>query len=122
MSWLLVALGGALGAVSRYGIGRVLLVYPGFPFATLVVNVTGSFFIGYLAALFLQRPGSDDLRLLLVTGFLGAFTTFSAFSLETLMLYQQGEPFRAALNILLSLVLCLGAVSAGFLLARQFLS
>jgi len=121
MSWLLVAIGGALGAVSRYGVSRVLLVYPGFPFATLVVNVVGSLFIGYLTALLFERSGADDLRLLLITGFLGAFTTFSAFSLETLLLYQQGEIVRAILNVTLNLVLCLVAVSGGFILARQFM-
>jgi len=121
MSWILVAIGGALGAVSRYGISRVLLVYPGFPFATLVVNVVGSLFIGYLTALLVDRSGADDLRLLLITGFLGAFTTFSAFSLETLLLYQQGEIVRAILNVTLNLVLCLVAVSGGFILARQFM-
>jgi len=120
-AWLLVAVGGALGALARYGIGRILSSCTVFPLATLTVNVLGSLCIGYLAALWLVRPDADDIRLFLITGFLGAFTTFSAFSLDTLMLVQQGEPMRAGLNVIANLVLCLLAVTIGFALARQFM-
>lgn len=119
-SWIWVGLGGALGAMARFGIQRVLAVYPSIPLATLTVNVLGSFFIGYLAALFLARSGADDLRLFLVTGFLGAFTTFSTFSLETLELLQQGETMRGMVNIASNVIFCLIAVWLGYWLARQF--
>lgn len=120
-AWIWVGLGGALGAIARFGVQRVLAVYPTLPLATLTVNVLGSFFIGYLAALILARTGTDDLRLFLVTGFLGAFTTFSTFSLETLHLFQQGEVFRGVLNVAANVLFCLLAVWLGFVLARQFM-
>ncbi len=120
-AWLWVGLGGALGAVARFAVQRVLSVYPAFPLATLTVNVLGSFFIGYLAALFLVRTDANDLRLFLVTGFLGAFTTFSTFSLETLQLFQHGEAVRGIVNIAANMAFCLIAVWLGFVLARQFM-
>lgn len=119
---LLIALGGAFGAVSRYlvSISMQSWLGRGFPYGTLLVNVLGSFIIGFLSVLLLDRLShSSELRALLMVGFLGAFTTFSSFSLETLSLYEQGAYGLATLNILANVVLCLLAVTAAVMLARQ---
>lgn len=118
-----IAIGGALGSVCRYGISTGLYRYLGqaFPFGTLAVNVIGSFLMGALSVLIVERFTQVDsvLRSLLVIGFLGGFTTFSAFSLETLNLLINGTPRSAILNIILSLSLCLIAVWLGALLGRR---
>jgi CrcB protein len=114
-----VALGGALGSVARYASSGIAVRWLGmeFPYATLFVNVTGSFTIGLLAALVASdgRPllGADG-RAFLLVGVLGGFTTFSSFSLETLNLARSGALGPAALNVAGSVVLCLAAVSLGF--------
>lgn len=120
LQWWLVAAGGAVGAVARYAVAIALTGHTsGFPWATLLVNVLGSFLIGVLATWLLSRgTPADVLRWLLLVGFLGAFTTFSSFSLDTLTLLQQGEWLRALLNIIGNLGLCLLAVFAGAGLAR----
>ena len=119
MTYLLVALGGALGSVARYAVslGAARWLGAGFPWGTLIVNVAGSFAIGLLAALVTAdgRPAlGSDARALVMVGILGGFTTFSSFSLETLTLARAGELGAAAANASLSLVLCLGAVWLGF--------
>jgi len=114
---LLVALGGAVGSVARYGAGLAAARWlgAGFPWGTLIVNVLGSFAIGVLAA----RVGPEDesLRLLLGVGLLGGFTTFSTFSLEMLRLMEQ-HPLQAVLYAGASVVLGLGACWMGFALGR----
>ncbi|KQS63319.1 hypothetical protein ASG39_15630 [Rhizobium sp. Leaf371] len=118
---LLVALGGASGSVLRYlaGIASVRLMGAGFPWGTLFVNVTGSFLIGVLSEVIARRFGaSPELRLFLVTGILGGYTTFSAFSLDAAMLAEQGQFGAAALYVALSLVLSGLAVVAGLALMR----
>ena len=119
---LLIATGGALGAVSRYLVsnGVHTLLGRGFPYGTLSVNVLGSLLMGFLYILLLERldPGAHWRPLLLV-GFLGAFTTFSTFSIETLNLVEGGELFRAMLNVFLSVSTCLVACWAGVILGRQ---
>jgi CrcB protein len=120
-AWLAVALGGALGAVSRYGSSRLLATWlgAGFPFGTLAVNVLGSGIAGWLFVRLVENGhGSDSLRALLIVGFLGAFTTFSAFSVETLRLLDNGSVGLALLNVLLNVVSCLAAAAAGIALAR----
>ena len=118
---LAVALGGALGASLRYLLAATThgLLGHAFPYGTLLVNVLGSLLIGYLVVL-LPDHGSHAtmLRLLLITGLLGGFTTYSAFSIETLTLLQEGQLLKAGLNIALTLLGCLFAVWAGYLLAR----
>ena len=118
---LAVALGGAVGGAARVavssGVGRVL--GEGFPWGTLVVNVTGAGLIGVAAALALP-DGVDSIEergrwALLVVGVLGSYTTVSSFSLETLVLLQSGEPGRAAANVAASVGLCLGAAAAAYL-------
>lgn len=120
MPFLWVGVGGFLGAIARYFVGRLLYSYVGFPWATLVVNIVGSFLIGMTSVWLLQRSNSaDELRLLIVVGFLGAFTTFSAFSLETLTLLQSGNHHKAFVNIAANVALCLMAVWMGFSIVRQ---
>ena len=117
-----VAGGGALGALMRYGVGVALAGRGGFPWATLSVNVIGSLLFGFLAIWLTERtPLALELRAFVLIGVLGAFTTFSAFSWETLMLLQQGETTRAAMNMFASVLLCVFAAAAGLWLARQFL-
>lgn len=112
---LLVALGGACGAVLRYLIvSASSLLGVNFPLGTLVVNVAGSLLIGFVASYWgLSGTGSDASRLLFQTGMLGAFTTFSAFSLDSFGLWQSGNFRGAALNIALNVILCLIAVAVG---------
>ena len=112
----LVAAGGALGSVVRYLVSVLALEWLGaaFPWGTLAVNVIGSALIGVLAGLGV----SGDWRLFLVTGCMGGFTTFSAFSLETGMLFER-SPALAALYVVMSLALGLGAFAAGLLLIRN---
>lgn len=120
---LAIAAGGALGALGRYGVTQGVhgLLGRGFPYGTLTANVIGSLIIGVLFVLLIERQEvSPELRGFLIVGFLGAFTTFSSFSLETVNLMSQGEMTKALLNILLSVTLCLAATWVGILLARQF--
>ena len=115
---LQVAIGGALGSVARYGVnvlaGRLL---PGYPLGTLVVNVLGCLMMGFLAGAIAHR-GGQHLAPLLLTGLLGGFTTFSAFSLDALTLWQRGEGVLATGYVLVSIFLSLAAVFAGLALAR----
>ena len=118
-----VAAGGALGASLRYLLANLTHDILGheFPYGTLVVNVFGSLLIGYLLVLLPEQEGGVPIvRLLLITGVLGGFTTYSAFSVETLQLAQDGDLTKAALNIGITLLSCFVAVWAGFLLARVF--
>lgn len=113
-TYFLVALGSALGGVARHGLSEAILRHAdpaGVPWWTILVNVTGSFAIGYLAQS--VAPDSTELRALLMVGLLGGYTTFSAFSLQTLDLARNGDWTGAALNVALSVVLCLVAVAAG---------
>lgn len=120
----LVAVGGALGSVGRYlvGLAMLRLMGPAFPWGTFTVNVVGSFLIGVLAELIVIRfAASGELRLLLVTGILGGFTTFSSFSLDAFSLYEKGEPLTALAYLFGSLVLSLAAVLAGVAAMRAAL-
>jgi CrcB protein len=101
----LVALGGARGACLRYSIGT-WISFETFPLATILVNVIGSFFLGMVALSLSQNLMSADLALFLGTGILGAFTTMSAFSVETVELLQSGNSSTAGLYIVLTFTLC----------------
>ena len=120
-----VAFGGALGAVFRYlmmsGIGH--FIHAGFPYATLVVNVVGSFALGSLIEIMVLSwsPG-QEMRSFLVVGVLGAFTTFSTFSQDVVFLMERGELSSAGLYIALSVVLSIAGVFAGMMLFRQILA
>ncbi len=118
---LLVGLAGAAGAVSRYGVGLLAERWLGvqFAFGTLAVNILGCLALGYL--LELERGTSlisHPVRLLFAVGFLGAFTTFSTFGYETVRYFQSGATHLALLNVSANLVLGMGAVWLGFVLAR----
>lgn len=120
MHWLLVFIGGGLGAMTRHGINRagLALLGPGFPWWTLAINVTGSFAIGLLAGLFGALESGQNLRLFVTTGFLGGFTTFSAFSLDALILWERGAALQASLYVLGSVILSLLAAAAGLMVTR----
>lgn len=118
---LAIAGGGAIGAVLRHGFNvmAVRLLGHGFPWGTLGVNVIGSFIMGVLIALFAHfYTPSPALRVFLVTGFLGAFTTFSTFSLDAVSLYERGDIGQAAGYIVLSVVLSVAALVAGLVIIR----
>ncbi len=111
-----VAIGGACGASLRFYISQLVLNWlgKGFPFATLMVNICGSFVMGLLYQLIEHEILDINIhRTLIGIGFLGAFTTFSTFSLDSLLLLQQGDVLKAALNILLNVSLCIGAAALG---------
>ena len=121
--WLAVALGGALGSVGRYGLGLATrALWPGWPWGTFLVNVIGSFAIGLLFAGFLLRPAPEWLRLGLITGVLGGFTTFSAFSIETLELLRADGAFGAGIYVIATLLAGLAACALGMWLARGLLA
>ena len=122
MTFLSVALGGAIGASARFAVNllAVRLFGTGFPAGTLGVNVLGSFAMGVLAVLLLDR--ASPLAPFLLTGVLGGFTTFSAFSLDTLMLWERGEPGLALVYVILSVAASLLAVFAGLALGRSILA
>lgn len=118
---LLVAAGGAFGSVLRYLVGLWALrgLGPSFPWGTLTVNVTGSFLIGFLAEVIARKFGaSNELRIFLITGILGGYTTFSAFSLDAITLLERGEPVTAAIYVGSSVLLSAIAVFAGLALMR----
>lgn len=121
---LLVAVGGAIGSLLRYyvGLGSLRLMGPGFPWGTLIVNVVGCFIIGVFAEMIMRRfNASVELRLLLITGFLGGFTTFSAFSLDAITLFERGDIFSGGIYIVASVGLSMVAVMAGLGLMRVLL-
>ena len=118
-SLLHVALGGALGASARFlvGVGAVRLLGHGFPWATLVVNVLGSLAMGALVVLLAQKDATR-LAPFLMTGLLGGFTTFSAFSLDAVTLYERGQVGAAAGYVAVSVVFSIGALFAGMTLMK----
>ncbi len=118
----LVMLGGAIGAGARHLVGRAALALwgPGFPVGTLAVNVIGGLAMGLLAGWLATRASGDEaLRYLLGVGVLGGFTTFSAFSLETVMMIERGDVATALFYILASVVLAIGALFAGLQVSRM---
>lgn len=121
-AWLLVFIGGGVGSVSRYWLSGAVARWLGlaFPYGTLAVNLLGSaamgLLIGWLAK---QLPEqAQQLRTLLAVGFLGGFTTFSAFSLDTVTLIERGQMGTAALYVALSIILCVGGLFAGLAVTR----
>ena len=116
MPFVWVAIGSAMGGMARYGcnVFAARMFDTEFPWATLLVNVAGSILIGWFT-----RFTTPSLRLFLMTGICGGFTTFSAFSLETFNLARGGEWIRAAMNAIASLALCLGGVWLGQMIGRS---
>lgn len=122
MQALAIAAGGALGALMRYWVSTATYVWlgRGFPWGTLMVNVLGSFAIGMLYILLLERLTSGpEMRAFLLIGFLGAFTTFSTFSIETLNLLEDAQIGKALLNVGASVIICIAAAWLGVTVARQ---
>ena len=126
LAYLWVAIGGALGSMARFGMNGLIPQKTGaFPWATLIINISGSFVIGILGALTTSHGRmTTSSRVfatqLLITGVCGGYTTFSSFSLQTLYLIRDGEWFYAAGNILLSVILCLIAVWIGYVIGDKF--
>ena len=121
MLWILIGVGGAAGAVSRYAVDTVVTerLGPFFPFGTLVINLSGSFALGLLFAMAIERDLlSPEIRGPLLIGFLGAYTTFSTWMLQSWALIEQGAWISAGLNLVGSVVLGLVAVVAGLALGR----
>ncbi|MFQ3249760.1 MAG: CrcB protein [Glaciecola sp.] len=119
--YLFVSIGGALGASMRYLIVQMStnLLGKGFPFGILAVNVLGSFFLGMLYAFIQQDSGENSgLRALIAVGLLGAFTTFSTFSLDTVLLIQQGDLIKASLNVFFNVTVCLFSVWLALLIFK----
>ena len=123
MAYLIVFLGGGLGAALRHGVNLMSARLFGlsFPFGTLFVNVSGSFLMGAIIAwLAFKDGGGQPWKLFLTTGILGGYTTFSAFSLETALLYERGEVGLAALYVIASVALSIAGLFAGLFLVRHF--
>jgi len=123
MQLIAVAAGGALGAILRFLVSNSVSQSLGreFPYGTLTVNLLGSLLMGFLFVVISAIPGiSPQWRSLLLVGFLGAFTTFSTFSLDTLDLALRGEWVAGIINIVASVVLCIGACWLGMMMARFF--
>ena len=123
MTYLIVFLGGGLGAALRHGVNitAARLLGTGFPFATMIENVTGSLVMGLLAGYFAFRGGGgmQHWQLLLTTGILGGYTTFSTFSLDAVLLYERGAVALAATYVLGSVLLSIAGLVAGLAVARQ---
>lgn len=120
---LIVALGGAVGATLRHlvNLATLRMFGPGFPWGTLTVNIVGSFAMGLFIELLMRRlGGSQELRLLIATGVLGGFTTFSAFSLDFAVMWERGALLNASIYAVSSVVLSIAALFAGLATVRAF--
>jgi CrcB protein len=126
MPYLLVGLGGFIGANTRFVVARLVggLFETKFPLGTFVINVSGSFLLGVLGTVVAQKvmPSSESMRLALGVGFLGAFTTFSTFEFETHALFDDGSWLTATTNMFASLFVGLLAVRAGIVVAKTWLT
>jgi CrcB protein len=123
MGYLVVFLGGGIGATLRHGINIAVARTLGtaFPYGTLLINISGSFIMGVVAAYFaFKGDASQHWRLFLTTGILGGYTTFSAFSLDAALLYERGEMGLAALYVTASVAISIAGLFAGLALVRNF--
>ena len=119
--YLIVFVGGGLGAALRHGVNRASLAYlgPAVPFGTLLVNIVGGLLMGVLAELFLVKGGgSQEFRLFLTTGLLGGFTTFSAFSLDAALMWQRSDYAALGTYVVASILLSIGALFLGMASVR----
>ena len=122
--YLAIAAGGSLGAVSRYWMSASTYQWlgQGFPYGTLVVNLLGSLVMGFLSVLLVHRfQVSEEIRIGLLAGFLGSFTTFSTFAMDTLQLAGNEAMFKAIIYILFSVMLCIIGAWAGLFVAKQMI-
>jgi CrcB protein len=126
MSYLWVTIGSAVGGLLRYALTKLTLsISAGFPYGTILVNIIGCFVIGYFGTLTLQSGRyavSTNLRLFVMVGICGGFTTFSSFSLESFDLMRSGAWTKALANIVFSVTLCLAAVAIGHRLAQHWVA
>ena len=120
--YVMVGIGGFAGAIARYALGSYIGSRMGirFPYGTFVINISGSFLIGFILALLARTTASQYWRYLVPIGFIGAYTTFSTFEYETLRAIQDGQPMTGLLNVVLSLIVGFIAVWAGSELGRVF--
>ena len=124
MGYLIVFLGGGVGAALRHGINlaNARALGTAFPYGTLMINITGSFVMGLVAAYFaFKGDASQQWRLFLTTGILGGYTTFSAFSLDAALLYERGEVGMAAVYVIASVAISIAGLFAGFAIVRSFI-
>lgn len=120
--FLVVAIGGAIGAMSRYGVALMVALFwkRDLPLGTFLINVTGSFILGFFSTFAAEKTSIDPLwRLLVATGFVGAYTTFSTFEYETQRLAESGALWWGALNVITSVAAGFAAVQLGVILARR---
>ena len=123
MTYLIVFLGGGIGAALRHGVNLTAARALGtaFPYGTLLINITGSFIMGLAAAYFAFRgDASQHWRLFMTTGILGGYTTFSAFSLDVALLYERGEIGLAAVYVIASVAISIAGLFAGLAIVRSF--
>ena len=120
MNFLLVMAGGAVGSAARYGVGKLTLAWlgPNYPWGTLAVNLIGGLLMGLLAGILARTGGSEHTRLLIGVGVLGGFTTFSSFSLDTVLMIERGQWSVAITYALVSLIGSVLALFAGLHLVR----
>ena len=120
MNWLLVALGGGLGAISRYGIDRLAIqFFDSRILGTFAVNMSGSFILGLIVSLATARIGfPNNYDLLFAVGFCGAYTTFSSITVTSIQLSESGDPYKAILNVFVSVLVGLIAAWCGLVLGR----
>ena len=122
--WLALGLAGSLGAMARFGVSYWMLQWFGrdFPWGTLLVNILGSFFMGFFAVYLLSKlHWSEPMRIVVLTGFLGAFTTFSAFSVDALFLIEREAWLRAIFYVTASVLFALLATRGGMVLAERMM-
>lgn len=121
LTCLVIMAGGALGTLARYLVSLLTLPISGhLPWGTIIINITGSLLIGFFGTLTLAHgrfPVSENIRLFVMIGFCGGYTTFSSFSLQTLDLLRSGAPGRAMVNVVASMILCVTAVAVGHQIA-----
>ena len=120
-AYLLVALGGGIGAMGRHGLGQLAFraFGPGFPVGTMAANVLGGLLMGLLAGWLATKDGGNDLRLFLGVGLLGGFTTFSAFSLDAFLMFEKGRYGALAAYVGGSVLLAICAIAVGLFIARK---
>lgn len=120
-SYLLIAIGGGIGAMGRHGLGQLSLRLfgPGFPVGTFAANVLGGLLMGLLVGWLATKDGGHELRLLLGVGLLGGFTTFSAFSLDAFQMIERGRIGAASAYVGGSVILAIAALALGLLIARK---
>lgn len=124
MGYVLVFIGSGIGGVLRHAVNLVALRWfgAGFPLGTMAINIAGSLLMGLFIGLVMTRSDfGSDMRLLVATGLLGGFTTFSAFSLEAFQLYERGRMGEAALYVLGSVTLSILALALGFIIVRRMI-